>query len=473
MKTLRKTIVLFILITAMWGCEDFLDIKPQQSIDSDYALNTPENVKATLIGAYLEARSRWTFGSQFNEYAELLAASGHLQHVGSHAQPKEMLDKSIAVNNSYVESSWVASYRIINTVNHVLSATDILEDADRDRIKGEALFLRGMTFFELTRLWGLPYQTGSTNNQPGIPLILSPTRAPSEAIPVARNTVEECYSQILDDLIAARDLLPQTNGVFADSYAASALLSRVYLQMSWHEDAATEANRVIESGRFALNAQPVAAHNNTQNTSEDIFALQNSLTSNTIWLTERYASLNGMGRGDYQFTQAFLDLFHQDDLRSNLQEDTRPNFTHEDITSMYYIGVGAIRNGGINTYKWANYYAGIPIIRLSEMYLVRAEANFELQQTGSDIVGSASPLNDLNVVRARASAPLLTESPTQEEIRKERYFELCWEGHRLHDLKRWQLTIGNLNYNAGNLILPIPMSELETNPLLEQNPHYQ
>ena len=474
MKTsFKKIFTLLLLVVAFWGCEDFLDIQPQQSIDSEYALTTPENVKATLVGAYLEVRSRWTFGSQFNEYSELLASSGHLQHVGSHAQPREILDKSIAVNNSYVESSWVASYRIINTVNHVLDAVNIIEGPEHDKVRGEALFLRGMTYFELTRLWGLPYMPGIQNDQPGVPLILSPTNSPSEAIPVARNSVEECYSQVISDLTAARDLLPETNGVFANTYAASAVLSRVYLQMSQFSDAAEEANRVIESERFALHSQPMAAHNNSQNTQEDIFALQNSLTSNSIWLTERYASLNGMGRGDYQFTPAFLGLFHEDDLRGKLQDDTKPNYVQENINRMYYIGVGAIRNGGINTYKWANYYTIIPLIRLSEMYITRAEANFELQQSGNSIVGDAQPVDDINSLRARASAPLFSGSITIEDIRLEKYIELCWEGHRLHDLKRWQMNIGNLPYDAGNLILPIPISELETNPLLEQNPHYQ
>ena len=474
MKTsFKKIFTLLLLAVAFWGCEDFLDIQPQQSIDSEYALTTPENVKATLVGAYLEARSRWTFGSQFNEYSELLASSGHLQHVGSHAQPKEMLDKSIAVNNSYVESSWIASYRIINTVNHVLKASDILEGPERDRVRGEALFLRGMAYFELTRLWGLPFEPGQQNDQPGVPLILTPTNSPSEAVPVARNSVEECYNQVITDLVMARDLLPEINGVFATTYAASAVLSRVYLQMSRFSEAAEEANRVIESGRFSLHSQPMAAHNNSQNTTEDIFALQNSLTSNTIWLTERYASLNGMGRGDYQFTAAFLGLFHDDDLRGKLQDDTKPNYVQEDINRMYYIGVGAIRNGGINTYKWANYYTVIPLVRLSEMYLTRAEANFELQQSGLPIAGNVEPVADVNTVRARASAPLFSDNIALDDIRLERYLELCWEGHRLHDLKRWQMNIGNLPYNAGNLILPIPISELETNPLLVQNPHYQ
>ncbi len=467
------SILLLIMAISWQSCEDFLDMRPQESMDADEALTTPQNVKATLIGAYLEMRSRWTFGSQFNEYAELLATTEHLQHVGSHRQPQEMVEKNIAVNNSYIESSWVVSYSLINTINNVIHAVDILDDQDRDRILGEALFLRGMVYFELTRLWGLPYVSGQENDQPGVPLILTPTLGAPDAVPVKRETVESCYRQVIADLSTAKELLPAKNGVFANTFAASAALSRVYLQMSDFENAALEANRVIESGGFQLNATPMAAFNNPQISSEDIFTLQNSLTSNTIWLPERYGSLNGLGRGDYQFSPTFLQLFDPADLRGHLQEDTHPGYTLENINSMYYIGVGAIRNGGNNTAKWGNYYTVIPLIRLAEMHLTRAEANFELIASGASSVGPATPKDDINTIRQRAMAPLYENEPGRDEIRLERYLELCWEGHRLHDLKRWQADIGSIPFDAGNLILPVPMREMETNPLLVQNPYYQ
>ncbi len=476
-KHIMKTFKIQILVLLMGAlflhsCDDFLEVLPQEAMDADEALTTPENVKATLIGAYLETRSRWTFGSQFNEYAELLGTSGHLQHVGSHRQPQEMLEKNIAVNNSYVESSWIIAYSLVNTLNNVIHAIDVLDENDRDRVKGEALFLRGMVYFELTRLWGLPYVPGQTNDQPGVPLILTPTLGAPDALPVARETVANCYQQVLLDLKDAKELLPHSNGVFADSFAASALLSRVYLQIGDFQRAAEEADHVIESGHYQLNPTPFSAFNNPQPTQEDIFSLQNSLTSHTIWLPERYGSLNGLGRGDYQFSNDFMELFEPADLRGQLQEETHTGYTLENIHSMYYIGVGAIRSGGVNTAKWGNYYTAIPLIRLAEMYLTRAEANYELMDQGSAQVGAVSPKEDINVIRSRANAPLFDTAPGRDDIRLERYFELCWEGHRIHDLKRWQHHVGAYPFDAGNLILPIPVREIETNPLLEQNPYY-
>jgi hypothetical protein len=109
------------------------------------------------------------------------------------------------------------------------------------------------------------------------------------------------------------------------------------------------------------------------------------------------------------------------------------------------------------------------MIRLAEMYLIRAEANFE--DPGAD-VGPNTPTQDINVIRGRSNAPAYVGSVTRQQIRDERYFELCWEGFRLHDLKRWKQDIGSYDYDAGNLILPIPFRELEVNDLLVQNEWY-
>jgi hypothetical protein len=472
---MKHSYIIFIIsaLLVLSSCDKKLDIAPQQAMDADKALSTPDNIKATLVGAYVDARSRWTMGSQYNEYSELLASTGDLQHVGSNREPVEIIAKTITVNNSYIASSWIDSYRMINTVNNVLGVIDVLSEQDRGKVKGEALFLRGWIYFELTRLWGLPYIKGQDNSQPGVPLMLTATTQASQAIPVARNTVEECYTQVVEDLLHAKSLLPESNGFWADSHAAGAMLARVYLQQGKFAEAASEANGVIESGKYALMATPKQAFNNASNCSEDIFALQNNLTSSSIWLTERYASLNGMGRGDYQMGQAFFGIFEPGDLRGQIQHATQPGFTWENIDSMYYIGVGTIRSGGINTFKYANYYAAIPAIRLAEMYLIRAESNFMLTQNGGQIVGPNTPMQDINLIRERAMAQPFAEEVTLDQIKDERYRELCWEGQRLHDLKRWQMNIGNLPFNAGNLILPVPRQEMEINPLLEQNPFYQ
>lgn len=468
----KKLLLLVPISMLLFSCTEKLDLMPKQSIDAEVALTTPSNIKATLVGAYLAGRSEYVFGTAFNEYSELYASTGDMLFLGTFEEPREFIQKEATVTNAYVENTWVQAYKLINTCNTLVDPEilAILDEEDRDLVEGEARFLRGWTYFELTRLFGLPYEAGTANTQPAVPLVLTPTSDVADAVTVPRNTVEECYAQVLDDLTAARDLLPEDNGVYASSLAARAVLARVYLQMGNYSSAAVEANNVIQSGLFALTSTPLKAFNNSSNSPEDIFAFQNNVASNNAWLAVMYASLNGAGRGDYEIQQVFLDRFDPSDLRGMFQQNTESSYTIANITMMYYRGVGTIVNSnGINTSKWGSYYTNINLIRLAEMYLVRAEANFE--DPGAD-VGPNTPTQDINVIRARSNAPLYTGPVTREQIREERYLELCWEGFRLHDLKRWKMNIGSYAYDAGNLILPIPFRELQVNDLLVQNDWY-
>jgi tetratricopeptide (TPR) repeat protein len=473
--TIRKYniwILIVPVLATLFSCTEKLDIKPKQSIETDLALTTPDNIKAALVGAYLEASSATIFGSYFNEYSELYAATTDMRFMGTYQEPREFINKEATTTNSYVEGTWIDAYKLINTCNSLLQTEvlALLDAGEEDLVRGEALFLRGWTLFEMTRLFGLPYEPGQTNDQPGVPIVLSPTQLISDAIPIPRNSVEDCYDQAIEDLTTARDLLPGENDVYATSFAASAILARLYLQQGNFSNAAIEANNVIENGIFSLTSTPLQAFNNTENSSEDIFAIQKNSTSSLSWLAVMYASLAGAGRGDYEMQQVFLDRFDPSDLRGKLQEDTDDGYTIDNINMMYYVGVGTILNyGGINTAKWGNYYRNIPLIRLAEMYLIRAEANFE--DPAADI-GPNTPTDDINEIRDRAHAPHYATDVTRAQIREERYLELCWEGHRLHDLKRWKMNIGSYAYDAGNLILPIPFREMEVNDLLEQNEWY-
>lgn len=467
-------LLLFPMMILQYSCTEKLDLRPKQSIDAGTALTTPENIKATLVGAYLQARSNSILGSRFTEYSELIASSGDLQFIGSYDQPRDLINKNMTATFSYAEGTWIEAYELINLCNTVMDpdVLAILDIADAPIVEGEARFLRGWIYFELAKAYGLPYESGQTNSQLGVPLVLTPTNDISDAIEVARNTVEENYTQALSDINFAKANLEPTNSVYATSFAASALLARVYLQMGDFDAAAAEANNVIENGGFSLTSHPLLAHNNAGASSEDIFALQNNIASNSATLTVMFASLNGMGRGDYDIQQVFLDTFDPLDLRGMFQGagEMDDSYTINDITKMYYYGVGQILNsGGINTTKWGDYYANLPLIRLAEMYLVRAEANFE---TSGPLVGPNTPTQDINVIRNRALAPVIVGAVTQADIRQERYWELCWEGHRLHDLKRWGVDVDIYAYNAGNLILPIPYREMQTNTLLVQNDYY-
>jgi hypothetical protein len=136
----RTLLLLVLMVTLLFSCTEKLDLKPKQSIDAALALRTPENIKATLVGAYLDGRSSSIFGTAFNEYSELYASTGDMLFLGTFEQPREFIEKKASVTNSYVENTWIQAYKLINTCNMLLATEtlDILDEGDRDLVEGEA-----------------------------------------------------------------------------------------------------------------------------------------------------------------------------------------------------------------------------------------------------------------------------------------------------------------------------------------------
>lgn len=482
--TIKSLLAVFLIAFTAVSCDSLLDIEPRQQINVETAIKTVDDVQLLLISAYEgikgtlgsnEGGELW--GGNFNYFSELLATSGDIAWVGSFEEQREMGRKALTTTNVQVRDCWIRGYEVINIVNLVLDNLDVIEDADeKARIEGEAKCIRGMVYFELARFWGLPYQAGQTNSQPAVPIILTPTVSTDDISYPARSSVEDVFAQAIADLSSAETLLTpfEDNGGYLSTYAASGYLSRIYLQQGLYAMAAQKADRVIQSGLYSLEADILGAFNNTALVGEDVFAIRQTATSNygenNSGLATHYASLAGQGRGDMEVSAAFLTLYGPNDRRGGLMTNTVPNVTQIDnVTEMYYIGVGDGNDGGINCAKYGDSRRNFPVIRLAEMYLTRAEGNFE---AGAPYAGGVAPVDDINTIRLRAGTNPVG-SVDRDVIRLERYLELCWEGFRLHDLKRWQIDIDASNpWNAGNLVLPVPEREIEVNTSLEQNPYY-
>jgi hypothetical protein len=484
MKKQRITYPVTLLLLAgfiITACDRYLDIEPRQQINAETAINNADDVQLLLISAYEGIKGTYgsneggeLLGGSFNFASELIAGTDDVIWRGTFEQQREFYAKSITTGNLMVRDTWIRGYEVIDITNTVLSVLDVVEDpADKARLEGEAKGIRGLLYFEMVKLWGLPYEAGQTNSQPGIPLILSPTQSTEDVTYPARASVEDVYAQAIADLSDAESLLDpfDKNDGYFSSYAASAYLSRVYLQQGRYAEAAQEADRVIQSGLYGLESDPRAAFNNKSFVDEDVFAIRQNETSNygesNSGLATHYASLAGQGRGDIDITQHFLDLFDPADRRGTLMTNTVPGVTQIDnVSDMYYIGISDLGSGGITTAKYGDSRRNFTVIRLAEMYLTRAEGNFE-----AGTATGAAPLDDINLIRDRSEAPSLA-AVDRDAIRMERYLELCWEGFRLHDMKRWKMDIDGDPYNAGNLIFPVPEREMEANDNLVQNGYY-
>lgn len=444
---------LFIVSLLFTACDGLLDTTPKQSIDADEVLTNAENVRSVLIGAYDAIGDGDLYGGYFLLIPEYLGANNEFDFSGTYFSPRQIRLKEQQYDNGNVTSTWIDAYNAINVVNTALDGLDLLEGAEKDRVEGEAKFIRGMVYFDLVRLYAPQYVNGGQNTQPGVPLVLEPTTTIDETSNVPRATVNAVYTQILSDLNDAKALLDDTNPIrsyYANSMVASAVLSRVYLQMEDYSNARLEADRVISSGKYSLTNTYAGAFNNVENSTEDIFAMQVSAQDGTNSLFTFYSADS---RGDIDINQIHLDEYETGDDRLNL-------FYHDPDD-------GVLRSG-----KWNNGIDGnVQQIRLAEMYLTRAETNFRL---GIPYLGD-SPINDLNKIRNRVNLPIynLPSDFDLADILKERKLELMFEGQLLHDIKRTKRSVGARPYDDPKLVLPIPRREIDANPKLCQNASYQ
>ncbi len=442
--------ILFFAALIIISCNKKLDTTPTQSIDASAALGTSNDVQVALVGAYSALDKADFYGGRAFVGPDLLGNSGEVDWSGTYQGFTQIYNKSIPVDNGFVTDTWLTGYTTINDVNNVLGALGVVDASNKDRVQGEAEFIRGSAYFDLVRLYAKAYNDGDPASNPGVPIVLTATAAVTDESKVSRNTVAEVYAQIIKDLMDAEAKLPVSNGFFATTNAASAMLARVYLQKGDYASAVAEADKVISSGEYSLTDtyaeafQYVNPPAHVDNTTEDIFALQVNSSSGFNGFQEFYSA---DGRGDITINDAHLNLYETGDDRLNL----------------FYTSGGSTFTG-----KFDNLYGNVHIIRLAEMYLVRAEGNFRL----GTAVG-AEPLDDINTIRERVLLPDLTAAQlTLTAILEERRLELAFEGFTLHDAKRLQMPIGILAWNSPKLIYPIPKREIIVNPNLTQNEGY-
>ncbi len=457
MKTNKSFILASVMSVGLWltSCNSQLDIKPLNAVATGQALATASDLNALLVGAYDGLSGVNLYGGSLIRDGELLATSpddGDVLWTGTFVGPQQIYVKNILVNNDQADVTWTNAYRTINICNTVLANLKLAVTADQDRIEGEAKFIRGSLYFELVRLYGKAWGDGDANANLGVPIVTTPTVNLNADSNVPRSTVAAVYTQAITDLTDAEAKLPASNSFFATKGAAGAQLSRIYLQKADYPNAAAAANRVITSKAYQLvsieSVFDQREFQNGVNTNETIFAVQITDQDGINDLNTFYGSTSEGGRGDIEITDTFLSQFSADDKRADL---------------FYQDDVGAIR-----TVKFINQYGNIQVLRLAEMYLTRAEANFRANTAVGD-----TPLNDINLIRARAGTTALTSAQlTLANILKERRLELAFEGTYIHDIKRTKGTVGTLPYSSPKLIFPIPLREVTTNPALIQNTGY-
>ncbi|QHT65525.1 RagB/SusD family nutrient uptake outer membrane protein [Rhodocytophaga rosea] len=465
MKMKIYSMVLLVLLLASHACNNKLDIEPTSSIDAGKGT---QDVELVLLGAYAIMGSGVSqgftddidglYGANLIVIPDLLAADNYLTWTGSFTQYRNIVERNMVNTNNAAAETWRRAYACVNSANLVLANLSKADGDERTQFEAEARFIRGIIFFELVRLYAQQWVPGAANNQPGIPLPLQPTVTISGDVSIPRSTVAQVYTQVLEDLNFAKENLPEENGFRASTFTASGFLARVFLQRSEFSQALEEADRVITEGPYELAGSVEEIYNTGASPStESIFETQqtdqNNAGQNNGALYGFYGcggSPAGNGRGDINPDSTFYNQYEELDERR---------------TELFYEG-SCTKSGKLTTGKWKDPYSNYLVMRLTEMYLIRAECNFRLGTTTG-----GTPLEDVNLIRTRANAtPLPTISLAS--ILQERKLELAFEGFGIHDIRRTQGTIGSVAWNNPKLVLPIPLRELNVNTALEQNTGY-
>ncbi|SHL91670.1 RagB/SusD family nutrient uptake outer membrane protein [Flavobacterium xanthum] len=458
----NKLILIILFATFFASCDSELEIDPRQNEDATVTLSTESGIMNILIGAYATAADGDVYGGRILTSADLLAQTGitattDFRWRGTFAECRQMYSKTMLVNNGFVQQIYTRNYQIINAANTVIENIDKVQDpAKRATMVAEATFLKSLAYFDLVRFYAKPYEAGQANSQLGV--VIRPNAIYDFTTDLAkeRSTVSEVYALIITGLNLAYNDLPEENSFYADKYAAKALLARVYLQQGNYPAARDAAHDVIENSGRTLSTKYANAFNHDVNQSEDIFAIQITKQTGENEVTNLYASENNGGRGgDIEIRSNYLNKFTD-------PADERRNFN--------YINPD---NGRRLTSKYTNQFGDVQLMRLAEMYLIRAEANFR----EGTFLGN-TPLADINLLRTRANATnFLTVNLTS--ILRERELELAMEGFAIHDLKRTKSSIdvfadGSklIPYNDNTLVFPIPLREMDTNSKITQNPGY-
>jgi hypothetical protein len=484
MKKINILLVMAVLFFS--ACKDFLDVKPTNSGDAGTAIQTAADAKIIMNGLMSKMASGNYYGRNFPLYGDTKGGDLAVYSQGRGYDYLYAFNHSEG-SNSY-STIWSQGYHIIAQINNLLESIDALKAAGSnenfDSYKGQALTARAITYFDLVRLYGKTYLDDKTSW--GVPNVT--TTLPSNA-QLLRATVEENYTQILNDLKAAEPLLSKAkaNG-YINYYANKAMQARVYLYMGQNDLALAAAEEIINSNVYKLyeNNEWVGSWASEFGT-ESIFELAIYPSEGDLGTSSLGAYVRRAGHGSASFlgnfmaSDAFIARMNED------PQDVRHGIIARDETSANRMGSWYKYSGSVTLAgdkKTNNSTAvNIKVIRLSEVYLIAAEAALTSNP--------AKAATYLNAIRKRSPnlAPATAQTVSLDMIADERSKELFGEGHRFFDMIRWNKPI-TFNDELGNLaithrnktidrsfyktILPIAIGEINANPGIkaQQNPGY-
>lgn len=471
-----KKIVSGLLLLSLSACSGLLEEVPQDTLVSSIFFRTQSDALAGMNAVYGRLNKNMynrIFALYTDEFTDDMTAG-----IGVNNAFIRAIDNFAHTPvNDRIDLAWQEHYDGVNRANEVIAKVPLIDMNTqlRDRIVGEAKFVRALLYFNLVRLFGQ------------VPLVLAPTSS-TEGLNVEQASVDAIYNQIIKDLTEAEAILPLSytgsDVGRAPKGAASGLLAKVYLTRQQWALAAQKCKEIIDSNVYSLwDDYAKVFQVGTENQREALFSVQfaSGLSNGNSMM------VLAMPRGKVPGLTGNEADVPTDDLVNAYEKGDR----RKDVTIRNTLVVGG------TTYTFTNcffkYYdpatfsnsgdSGVnyPVLRYSDILLMYAEALNE--QTGP----SAAAYALINQVRQRARNGVsgvlpdlsgLTQETLRSAILKERRIELAFEGQRWFDLIRSGTMVavmrasGKTAVQPFHVLLPIPQREIDTNKNLKQNSGY-
>lgn len=452
-----KKFRLYIMLAAvMLSATSCLDKLPEDEVPFDQAIQTVDDVNLAVIGIYDAYKSKYLYSGNLTLLPDLQTDLVYGINGNTNIYGDIWRWKDILATNTDIEAVYGSLYEVINRCNFLLDRVDNVrknttDDTALDKLDqccGEAYFARALAYSELIKLFCKAYESDEdAAKQLGV--ILSQHYRGDEEM--KRSSLKDSYQFVLDDLDRAADLLEleeDFSGALYDTpyfneYTVYALRARVALYMKKWDEAIKYSTKVIESGYYTLSSctQQISSGISyykymwtNDHSTEAIWKVGFTINSyggrlGTIFANYDYTTL----RPDYVPAKWAINLYDANDLRaSTFFQSFTTGYSHGLTWPLLIKYFG---NEEFTNYKIL--HVTMPkVLRLSEQYLIRAEAYVQSGKT-------AEAGKDITAIRAAryatygGSTPMGDKENAMKVIEEERVKELYMEGFRLQDLKRW------------------------------------
>jgi hypothetical protein len=450
-----KFLLVVMVLTTFSSCKkSFLELNPPTNLTPAQALSTEADLLVALRGAYAGLRATAMYGRSLMVIGDMMADNTY-QSVLNTNRYTLFNNYTYNVTDGDVSGLWSQAYTVILRTNNIINAN--VSGPNVNQYKGEARAIRALCYFNLVRYFARPF-TDNPNGY-GVPIV---TVYNADLKP-GRNTVAEVYNQIHADLSSAYTLMTTfSNSSQFSKFAARALQARVYLTQNDKTNARTAALDVINNSGFtAVTAANHAAYwaNSVIRTDrvETLFEVSCDAVANNAFDALAYIYSQAGNYGDMLCADDLYASFEANDVRRGL----------------YATGVrGGLPSVFVNKYTvFTGDHSDTKVLRLSEMYLIAAEASLPADEN--------SARTYLNAITAQRGATAITATGTAlfDAVINERRKELAFEGERYMDMQRLKLDITrganypaaarSIPYSNFRRVFPIPQTEIDVNSTIK------